>query len=243
MDLRRLVDLIASRYFRWRPAPAGAPRSPHPPREPHRVATEAFHQAYYGAWTEGGGTIDLSWFGYRALKCPLDLWIYQEIIVETRPDLIIECGTRFGGSALFLACVCELLRHGRVISIDIETLPDRPSHRLIQYVTGSSTDPAVVARIRRDSRGRRAMVILDSDHAKPHVLREMELYHDLVAVGCYLVVEDTNVNGHPVLPDFGPGPAEAVEAFLAAHAEFVPDPARERFMMTLNPGGFLKRVR
>jgi cephalosporin hydroxylase len=61
--------------------------------------------------------------------------------------------------------------------------------------------------------------------------------------GDYLVVEDGNVNSHPVLPGFGPGPSEAVSEFLAAHPEFIADASREKFLMTFNPGGFLRRVR
>ena len=86
------------------------------------------------------------------------------------------------------------------------------------------------------------MVILDSLHTAEHVGAELELYADIVSPGCYLVVEDMNVNGHPVLPDYGPGPTEAVEAFLATTDEFVVDRDRERFLMTLNPGGYLRRV-
>jgi cephalosporin hydroxylase len=79
------------------------------------------------------------------------------------------------------------------------------------------------------------MVVLDSDHAAAHVSAELKAYHGLVAVGGYLIVEDTNINGHPVLPDFRPG--EAVTRFLVTHSEFVVDPDREHFMLTLNPGG------
>jgi cephalosporin hydroxylase len=64
-----------------------------------------------------------------------------------------------------------------------------------------------------------------------------------LAVGCYLIVEDTNVNGNPVRPDFGPGPMEALNAFLTGRDDFVSDPDRERFLLTLNPRGFLRRVR
>ena len=85
------------------------------------------------------------------------------------------------------------------------------------------------------------MVILDSDHSRDHVLRELELYAPFVTRGCYLVVEDTNVNGHPVVPGFGPGPMEAVTAFLRTAADFTVDHAREKFMLTFNPSGYLRR--
>ncbi len=87
------------------------------------------------------------------------------------------------------------------------------------------------------------MVILDSDHRCSHLLDELRMYSTIIPVGGYLVVEDTNLNGHPVAPDFGPGPMEAVTAFLAERDAFVVDEEREKFYLTFNPGGFLKRVR
>ena len=107
----------------------------------------------------------------------MDLWTYQEIVVETRPDLIVECGTHLGGSALYLASICELIGHGGVLSIDIEALPGRPRHARIEYVTGSSVDPGIVDSVGRETRGRRAMVVLDSDHIEAHVLAELAAYH------------------------------------------------------------------
>ena len=73
--------------------------------------------------------------------------------------------------------------------------------------------------------------------------RELELLAPQVTVGSYLIVEDTNINGHPTYPDFGPGPFEAVEEFLESTTDFVADPAREKFLMTFNPRGFLRRVK
>ncbi len=88
----------------------------------------------------------------------------------------------------------------------------------------------------------RVLVILDSDHSQAHVAAELEAYSGLVRKDGFLVVEDTNVNGHPTAPEFGPGPMEALDAFLAEHPEFMIDRGFERFLMTCNPRGFLVRV-
>ena len=57
----------------------------------------------------------------------------------------------------------------------------------------------------------------------------------------YLVVEDTNINGHPVYEAFGPGPMEAVQDFLKERDDFEVDRSREKFLFTFNPGGWLRR--
>jgi cephalosporin hydroxylase len=72
---------------------------------------------------------------------------------------------------------------------------------------------------------------------------EFEAYRDLVAVGSYAVIELTVVNGHPVWPGFGPGPFEAASKLLARHSEFAVDTTMEKYGLTFNPGGFLKRLR
>jgi len=182
------------------------------------------------------------WMGVTALKCPLDLWIYQELMHELRPSLIVETGTRFGGTTLFLAQLCDLLGTGRVVSIDVEELP-RPQHARITYVRGSSTDSSVLGLVKdMQSAGGRTLVILDSDHRKEHVAEELKIYSALLSPGDYLIVEDTNLNGHPVFRDYGAGPYEAVEDFLQEHPEFIRDRTREKFLLTFNPGGFLRRV-
>jgi cephalosporin hydroxylase len=85
------------------------------------------------------------------------------------------------------------------------------------------------------------LVILDSNHERDHVLDELRLYGPLVSSGSYLIVEDSNVNGHPVVPAFGPGPSEAIADFLAETDEFSVDATREKFFLTFNPGGYLRK--
>ncbi len=172
------------------------------------------------------------------------MWIFQEIVTETRPDVIVEAGTYHGGSALFLANLLDLDGRGKVVTIDIADYAKKPLHPRIHYLLGSSTAPETMSEVKRLIAPQdRVMVVLDSDHRKPHVLQELRLYHRLVTKDCYLIVEDTNINGHPVFRGFGPGPMEAVEEFLQGNRDFVPDRSREKFLMTYNPSGYLRRLR
>jgi len=181
--------------------------------------------------------------GVQILKCPFDVWMYQEIIYETRPDLIIETGTFNGGSAFFLAHMLDLIQTGNIITIDVNDVPGRPTHPRITYVSGSSTDERIIRKVKRKAaEAQRVMVILDSDHSESHVSTELDLYADLVSPGCYLIIEDTNINGHPIGKTFGPGPMEAARTFLASRHDFKVDRDRERLHLTFNPQGYLRRM-
>jgi cephalosporin hydroxylase len=218
-----------------------------PTAEQEEALLTEFHKLYYHAQDTGIGygakmLNDTFWLGHQCLKTPMDLFLYQEIIFETRPDWIIETGTYIGGSAYFLASMCQLLGHGQVLTIDM-TDRNLPIFPRVTYLTGNSILPAMLECVHRIVDGTRVMVILDSDHRAAHVLNELRLYGPMVALDCYMVVEDTNINGHPVLPEFGPGPHEAVNSFLLENNCFYRDSQREHYMLTMNPGGFLRRVR
>lgn len=203
------------------------------------VVVRAFHRLYYCSslrtWS------NTYWLGTQAQKCPLDLWVYQELLHELRPAVIVETGTASGGSALYLASICDLLGHGTVLTVDI-TEAERPAHERITYLTGSSVAPEMLEHIRELVGGRSpVLVILDSDHSRAHVLEELRLYAPLVSRDSYVIVEDTNVNGHPVDSSFGPGPMEAVDAFLSETSDFEIDAECEKFFLTFNPRGYLRR--
>lgn len=187
------------------------------------------------------------WYGVRTEQFPNDAWMYQEIATDVLPDLVIETGSMEGGGALYWASILDHLKpKARVITVDIEDrLAQAKKNRLFQekvrFILGSSTDPAILDEIRKEAVGKKVLVTLDSDHSKEHVLKELELYAPLVSNGSYLIVQDTSSNGHPVNPNFGPGPMEALDAFLPAHPEFVIDESRERLLTTSHPRGFLLR--
>lgn len=206
-----------------------------------RAIVEAFHKLYFEARAFNMTWRNTFWLGNPILKCPLDLWLYQEMLHEVKPELIVETGTAFGGSALYLASLCDLMGAGEIVTIDVEKR-DRPAHPRITYLTGSSTAPHVRDEVAERAQSlERVVVLLDSDHRKDHVLAEMRTYAPLVTPASYLVVEDTNLNGHPVDPSFGPGPMEAVDEFLREDDRFTIDETKNKFFLSFNPRGYLKR--
>jgi cephalosporin hydroxylase len=207
---------------------------------------QLYHWAFYSATQS---TLAMSWLGLPTIQNPNDVWVTQELISRLKPDFIVETGTWHGGSAAIWAMVQDQVNPaGRVITIDIQKLVDEATlppiwRRKVDFILGSSTDPAVVADVTRRVGKGRTMVLLDSDHRAPHVLAEMRAYAPLVSVGSYLIVQDTDINGHPVLPGWGPGPMEAVDEFLGKDDRFEVDRTQERMMFTMHPRGYLKRVK
>jgi cephalosporin hydroxylase len=178
-------------------------------------------------------------FGKQLSKCPMDLWTYQEILWDTKPDLLIECGTGGGGSALFFAVIMDSIGLGEVFTVDIERYDHlRFNHPRITWIQGSSVGDGAENFIRPRAIGRRVMLVLDSDHRYYHVKAELAAYADLVAPGCYIVVEDT-----AFADGVEPWADQAVREFLAENPHFEADYSREKQKLTLNPGGWLRRVK
>jgi len=204
-----------------------------------------FNRVYYDSriWRR------TKYLGVLTQQFPTDLWMLQEIITELKPDFIIETGTYHGGSTLFFADTLERINdQGSVITVDIDPKIERASafatfRNRVQVIKGDSVSPEVIGEIAQRVGSGTVLVTLDSLHTKEHVLKEMNLYSKFVTPGSYPIVQDTNINGHPVYPAFGPGPMEAVEEFLKNNREFEIDRSREKYMLTAYPSGFLKKIR
>lgn len=175
-------------------------------------------EAYVRWFHEANVWKNMTWHGIRTLKLPSDVWNYQEIIFERRIDHVIETGTRHGGSALFFAeTLAARGARGPVVSIDIEGTSNQVGSRAgIHFLLGDSAAAEMVERATALLPAGRGplFLILDSDHRREHVLRELRAWVPQLRSGDYLVVEDTIVNGHPVRPEHGPGPMEAIRDFL-----------------------------
>ena len=202
----------------------------------------SFRSLYYDTfiWSK------MKYMGIETMKFPTDLWVTQEIIYDTKPDLLIETGTWTGGSALYYAHLFDAIGKGEVITIDNMKKENLPEHPRIKYIVGDCLSAEVTDKIRESLNGHSVMVNLDSCHDKPHVLKEMEIYSRFVTVGKYMIVEDSLLN-HPVkVKDSNkriifPGPMEAIDEFIPKHKEFSIDKTKEKYLLTSNPNGYIVR--
>ena len=207
-------------------------------REGFSKIIREFNELYYTMSKQTWG--NTKWRGVPVFKTPTDLWIYQELIEAIQPDLIIETGTCYGGSALYLRDICAIMGiYPQVITIDIshEHLSEKAkSVNGIHWWEGSSVSDEMLVELKAHIyvyECERVMVILDSDHSKEHVLKELELYAPLVTKGSILIVEDTNTDG----------PFQALKEWLPQHSqEFKQNYMCEKFMLTFNREGYLERL-
>lgn len=185
------------------------------------------------------------WMGKKVLKNPMDAWIYQEILHEVKPDFVIEIGSDVGGSTLYFAHLLDIIGKGKVISVDISRDNYDVAHERIVEVTGNSSSPQLFAQVCELCQDKQVVVIHDGDHTKEQVLKDMNLYSRLVGVGSYLIIEDgINDLFRPFeeLGSFEEGPMAAALEFINENPHFQIDKSRERYIMTYNPNGFLKRI-
>ncbi|GFG73610.1 rhamnosyl O-methyltransferase [Mycobacterium botniense] len=214
--------------------------------QPTGSESEEYHKWYFNTFVWKKTT----WMGVNCWKSVADMWNYQEILFELKPSLVIEFGTAHGGSALFFANIMRQIGAPfKVLSVDITHERLEPAARRdpdIVFVESRSTVPAVaehIQRLKNDFPGK-IFAILDSDHTKDNVLAEMKLLRPLLSAGDYLIVEDSTLNGHPVLPGWGPGPYEAIEAYEQEFPDdYTHDVEREtKFGWTFAPHGYLIRT-
>jgi cephalosporin hydroxylase len=208
-------------------------------RDDHGPMLMDFHKTWY----ESGHTwVYTHFLGVGLMKCPNDLWVYQDILTAHRPKTIIETGTYQGGSALWFAYLMDMLQieGGKVLTIDQDD-HRTCNHPRITFLEGDSTDhklaEAVIEQIEYP-----LLVSLDADHSEAHVRKELDLYAPACRVDDWLVVEDTNISW--VGQGGDRGARGGLEDYLVAHpGEWRQDIISERYLLSMNPGGWLQRVR
>ena len=178
-------------------------------------------------------TYTFAWMGRPSIQLPEDMFRSQEVIWRVKPDVIIETGIAHGGSLVFYASLCKVMKKGRVIGVDIEIRPKNreaiEAHELVPFITlveGDSSDPKIVKKVKSLVKPNEVvLVILDSCHTKNHVLKELEAYHGLVTPGSYIIATDGFMKYLCDVPRgkvewIKDNPAEAVKKFIKRHSEF-----------------------
>jgi cephalosporin hydroxylase len=197
-----------------------------------------------------------NWLGIPIIQLPTDLVAFQEIVFNTKPTLIIECGVARGGSIVFWASMQQLVgTKTRVIGIDIEirqharrAIQESNFKNEILLIEGDSTDHCTYSEVKNLIRTEdKVMVVLDSNHSHEHVLSELELYAPLVSLDCFLLVLDTVIEDLPLDSGrpWGPGssPKTAVFEYMKHHKEFSNmQDIENRIAITVAPQGYWKRV-
>ncbi|MGE4290658.1 MAG: CmcI family methyltransferase [Desulfovibrio sp.] len=187
---------------------------------------------------------DTFWFGVKTVKNPCDFWIYQQLIYNIRPDVILEIGVYHGGSTLALAHLMDLMGHGRVIGIDIDMSRVHAavvSHQRITLVEGDAcqVEPTISKMI---DKSETVLIIEDSLHTFENTYNILHTYFSYVSTGSYFIIEDS-VSGHGLEGGHKAGPYEAIQKFIQEVDIFKIDREQERYFFTFNPKGFLKRIR
>lgn len=203
-----------------------------------------FFKDKYLSWFHKNCHFETTWLGRQAIKNPFDAWVYQEIINTTKPTIIIEIGNFAGGSTLFLASIFDALGRGKIIGVDKDhsRVLDL-NHKRILWITGDATTSEIFDKIQKEiSTQDKVMIIEDSSHEFKPTLKILELYSKLVSKDCYLIVEDGICREKYIIDGPKPGPYEATHEFLKNHPEFIVDKKMEKFFLTYNPDGFLKKV-
>jgi len=198
---------------------------------------------------------ETTWLGIPIIQLPEDIVIMQELIWKIRPDVIIECGLAHGGSALFYASLLELIGKGFVIGIDVEirhynriAIQNHPMSHRVRMIEGSSISGETISMVKDMVKGAaKVMVVLDSNHSREHVAKELDLYKDFVTPESYMVAMD---GAQAYVWDIPRGKSEwkednpliAIEEFVQHDNNFVIDERCNRLMVSSNPKGYLRKL-
>ncbi|MBB3408012.1 cephalosporin hydroxylase [Rhizobium sp. BK316] len=202
-----------------------------------------------------------SWMGVPIIQMPADVMATQEVIWNTKPDIIIETGVARGGSMIFMASLLKVIGKGKVIGVDIDirahnrdSIEKHPLSPLITLIEGPSTTVETLAKVKAEiPAGASVMVVLDSDHSRDHVLDELRCYGPLVTEGQYIVVADTllgrgDMSQTPTKRSkiWYPGdePYAALNAYLKETDRFETDEVLNgKLVLSSSPGGYIRCVR
>lgn len=182
--------------------------------------------------------------GVKAIRCPFDYVLYQMVILNVKPDLIIEIGTNAGGGSLYLSDLQQMYGGGTIHTIDIVDMVKSElvlnNENIVRFLGGYESYD-----LQNCSGYKKILVIDDGSHTYKDVKNSLNKFKDIVSIDSYFIIEDGILNelGYS---DYGGGPLKAIEEFLVSNSDFVVD--RDSCDLfgknaTFNVNGYLKKLK
>ncbi|WP_367757363.1 CmcI family methyltransferase [Flavobacterium sp. WC2430] len=190
------------------------------------------------------GHHNITYKGVTAIKCPFDYVIYQMIIFEVKPDLVIEIGTNIGGGALYIADLLDSNGKGVLHTIDILDQVDEKvkNHKRINFFTEGWENYD----LKLTKEFEKILIIEDASHTYKDSLGILNKFHSIVSKDSYFIIEDGIINELGLEREYLGGPLKAIREFLPNHQEYIVE--RKWCDMfginaTFNVNGYLKKVK
>jgi len=202
-----------------------------------------------------------SYVGVGMSKFPEDLRVYEHLLWEAKPNVVIEIGSHLGGSALWfrdrLRTMARYSSHDcvRVVSVDLDTSAARTNlgavdpffEETIVLVEGDVRNEATAAGVEAAlPPDPLCFVVEDSAHTYETTLAALRSFARLVPEGGFFVVEDgcVDVEEMRLAPDWPRGVLPAIKAWLETDegSRFRVRRDLELYGLSCHPGGFLQRV-
>lgn len=203
------------------------------------------YEMFFDINTISEGHHKVTYRGIKTIKCPFDYVIYQMLLFDVKPDLIIEIGTNHGGASLYMANMLDIIGEGEIHTIDIkeyeinDLVKDHP--RIKRFLGGYENYDLNL------TKGfNKIMVIDDGSHTYDDVMSSLEIFKDVVSVGSYFIVEDGALDKIGLGPQYNGGPNKAIFEFLDVNSDYTIDKNLCDFFgtnATFNTNGYLKKIK
>jgi len=186
----------------------------------------------------------MSYRNVPIIKCPFDYVIYQMIILDVKPDLIVEIGTNKGGSSLYFADLLELTGKGEIHTIDVVDIRDEnaKSHNRIKFFSNGFQNYEI-----KNTHGfQNILIIDDGSHMYEDVKASLEKFNSIINISSYFIVEDGILDQLGWKVNYNGGPNKAIKEFLSKTDSFIIDRKWCDLFgtnATFNTNGYLKRIK
>ena len=178
----------------------------------------SFHSALQGTFLKHyqDGVLRYTYRGTPCLKSPIDIAIYLRLIWDLKPEMILEVGSKAGGSALLLADISAIYGlNAHIFSIDVAP-PKAMADDRITFIEGDVRDlEATFDQLNVKNVPHPWMIIEDSAHSFEGCLAALRFLSKEMIAGDVLAIEDGILDQLGLAGRYDGGPNRAISTFMA----------------------------